>query len=205
MTALSHGGEVQKSASFFRDTDQRGRLIHAGKHLFHDRAAFVQHKGRADAPAFQLLHDGGRVAAHDFLIPAKGEIYVVMGRKATCDQAFSRFHHAHQRSFGIQGATSPQLAALHDSLKRRLVPFGGIGGHHVVVRHEHGGPLRAVAGPFQQHAVTADFGVFACSVHMWIQRAQQRAELFKFSQIHLAFLYVAHGFETDHLPKVFRC
>lgn len=30
VTALSHGGEVQKSASFFRDTDQRGRLIHAG-------------------------------------------------------------------------------------------------------------------------------------------------------------------------------
>ena len=91
-----HGGEVRKALPC---RYRSARQADPRRAPFPRSRAFVRHKGRADAPAFNSARCG-RVAA-DFII-AKAKYTSLWGIKPRAIRLSALPLHAHQRSFGIK-------------------------------------------------------------------------------------------------------
>ena len=201
MAALAFGSHIHADGAFFRNADDGGGLLDAGEYVFYDSAAFIQHKGGLDTAVLQLGHDGGRVTAEDFLVAAKGEVYVVFRLEALSDKQFGSLQNAVHGAFGVQCAAAPQFSIYDGAGEGRLLPLGFLHGHHIVVGHQNRGHVGGLARPVVQHATAADDLPGAGGGYVGIGGGQVGLQLGELLRILQRCIHVGDGAEADQVRK----
>ena len=148
--------------------------VDAADGLVDDAAALVHHQPGAHAPVLELVHQLLTAGAGPFLSAGGGQVHVLRRREALGQQAFGGLKEGHYRAFGVRCAAAPYLALGDIARKGRVLP-DALGGHHVLVAHEHQGLIVLFAGPVEQQ-VAVDLGLFQPLVYQGEQPLQHLME-----------------------------
>ena len=197
MAAVGLHGEAHGRHALLGDADEAAGALETGEHVLHYGAALVEHELGLDALLGEPINDVHRAGAADLLAAREREIDVVLGHEALRDEGVRAEEHAVEGDLGVERTAPPEHAV--DDLGREgvVVPELLVHGHHVVVRHEHGGLAGLAAGPLEEQRAVIHARERAGLEHMRVELGQQPHELLELGVVLERMVVVRDGLAAD--------
>ena len=155
VAAVAAGGEFHVRLALFKHAHHGKVSGDAADRLGDDAAALVADEKRAYTAALELGNELRRAIARPLLRAGRGEIDVVGGLIPGGEQLLDRLEKRHERGLGIRRTASPDLAVGNVAGKRRVRPRA-LGGHDVLMAHEHDRAVMRLALPAEEQVAVDD-------------------------------------------------
>ena len=153
------------------------------------------------AALFECRDYVARRGSGGLLLAGECEVDVVFGHKTFVYELFGGLHNGAERDFSVQRAAAPDDTFPQHALEGGLVPALAVGGHHVVVSHEDGGPVAGLAAPGVEHAAAAYALRRALLSQSGIALLEVGAELVKFGSVLIGRVGTRDGLAAYHLTQ----
>ena len=179
MAACTFCHKIQIGNALLPDAHHGAGHRGSGIKAVHNIAAFIQNKGRRNAPLHKQIPNGRRRGPHDFFLSGQGKIEVMPGHKAFAQQLFRRLQHGTKLIFHVQRSPAPEHAVFQHPVKGRLFPGIGLSGHHIIVGQHHRRIPRLSARNVDQNSGSIHPLHRGDAPQIGVKLRQQLPELFK--------------------------